>query len=364
MLRQTTDQVIFFTLTIETTNNGTPTTNAVHTGDSTATATLCKTGATPVASTNAVAELGNGVYSLDLTATETDTVGDLAIVITYNSSANVLGIREHVVAAAAYDGGSVSDPWATALPGSYSSGQAGYIVGSGQAGPTAAAIRSALGLGSANLDTQLAGLSTLTAAGVRTAIGEASANLDTQLAGILAGELNAAAIRAAVGMAAANLDTQLGSILAAEPDAAAIRAAVGLAAANLDTQLAPLGQVNAVATATARIPQVPASTGDAMNLVTAYDKAKTAAQPGDAMTLTTAYDKAKTAAQPGDAMTLTPAYDAAKTCAQPGQAVTLGGSNLAALGASLATLAQLQGLPWYLQQQLKICAELLEGLPS
>lgn len=45
----------------------------------------------------------------------------------------------------------------------------------------AAGVRSAVGLASANLDTQLSGVSTLTAAGVRSAIGLASANLDTQL---------------------------------------------------------------------------------------------------------------------------------------------------------------------------------------
>jgi hypothetical protein len=46
---------------------------------------------------------------------------------------------------------------------------------------TAAGVRSAVGLATANLDTQLAGLTPLTAAGVRTAVGLATANLDTQL---------------------------------------------------------------------------------------------------------------------------------------------------------------------------------------
>lgn len=56
------------------------------------------------------------------------------------------------------------------------------------------------------------GLSTLTQANVRTAVGLASANLDTQLAAILAKILDAPGVRAAIGLAAANLDTQLGAI--------------------------------------------------------------------------------------------------------------------------------------------------------
>lgn len=58
--------------------------------------------------------------------------------------------------------GSAGDPWTTALPGSYSAGQAGYIVGT-------------------NLNATVSSRSTLDAAGVRTAVGLASANLDTQL---------------------------------------------------------------------------------------------------------------------------------------------------------------------------------------
>lgn len=69
----------------------------------------------------------------------------------------------------------------------------------------------------------------LSAAGVRAAIGLATANLDTQLAAISGGTLTAAQIRAAVGLATANLDTQLAAILASEstpPSAATIAAAV------------------------------------------------------------------------------------------------------------------------------------------
>lgn len=61
--------------------------------------------------------------------------------------------------------GASGDPWITALPGSYTAGQAGYIVGT-------------------NLDAAVSSISAgsgLDAAGVRAAIGLASANLDDQL---------------------------------------------------------------------------------------------------------------------------------------------------------------------------------------
>jgi len=56
------------------------------------------------------------------------------------------------------------------------------------------------------------GTAVLTVAGVRTAVGLASANLDTQLAAI---GIDPAAIRTAVGMASANLDTQISAVKAA-----------------------------------------------------------------------------------------------------------------------------------------------------
>lgn len=63
--------------------------------------------------------------------------------------------------------GAAGDPWITALPGSYSSGQAGKIVGD-------------------YLDAAISSVSGLDAAGVRAALGMASADLDTQLDAIKA----------------------------------------------------------------------------------------------------------------------------------------------------------------------------------
>lgn len=65
--------------------------------------------------------------------------------------------------------GSAGDPWTTALPGAYSAGQAGYIIGTNL---------------NATVSSRLASASytaPLDAAGTRSAVGLASANLDTQL---------------------------------------------------------------------------------------------------------------------------------------------------------------------------------------
>ena len=159
-------------------------------------------------------------------------------------------------------------------------------------------IRTAVGLATANLDTQLgdiptvsefnartlastdyatsasiSGLQDLSQADIRSAVGLASANLDTQLGDIptvsefnartltstdyatsasISGlqDLSQADIRTAVGLANADLDTQLNDILnISHLDAADIRSAVGLASANLDTQL---GDVPTVAEFNAR----------------------------------------------------------------------------------------------------------------
>ena len=155
------------------------------------------------------------------------------------------------------------------------------------------------------------GLSTLDAAGIRTAVGLASANLDTQidalptnaelatalaaaddatLAAIAAlNNLSQANIRTAVGLASANLDTQLDAIptnaelataLAAADDAtlaaiaalnnlsqANVRTALGMASANLDTQLSAIAgyidtEVAAIKAKTDNLPAAPAAVGD------------------------------------------------------------------------------------------------------
>lgn len=75
--------------------------------------------------------------------------------------------------------GSAGDPWSTGLPGAYGAGSAGYILGT-------------------NLNATVSSRSSLDAAGVRTAVGLASANLDTQLTAIKAKTDNLPASPAAV----------------------------------------------------------------------------------------------------------------------------------------------------------------------
>jgi len=105
--------------------------------------------------------------------------------------------------------GGAGDPWITALPGSYSAGQAGYILGTNlnatvssrlaSAGYTApldaAATRSAVGMASANLDTQIGTLATASNLAV------VAGYLDTEIAAIKAKTDNLPASPAAVGSA-------------------------------------------------------------------------------------------------------------------------------------------------------------------
>lgn len=80
------------------------------------------------------------------------------------------------------------------------------------------------------------GLSTLDAAGVRTAVGLASANLDTQLDALPTAAENATAVWAAAARTLTALDEDSTTL---DLDAT-IRSALGMASANLDTQLADL----------------------------------------------------------------------------------------------------------------------------
>jgi len=78
--------------------------------------------------------------------------------------------------------GSSGDPWSSALPGSYAAGTAGYIVGTNL---------------NATVSSRLASASytaPLDAAGVRSAVGLASANLDTQLDALPTASENADAV--------------------------------------------------------------------------------------------------------------------------------------------------------------------------
>lgn len=146
--------------------------------------------------------------------------------------------------------GAAGDPWITALPGAYTSGQAGYIVGTNldalissrlasasyTAPLDAAGTRSAVGLASANLDTQLSTIDTVVDAIL----------VDTAEIGVAGGGLTALAAAAALATVDSNVDailvdtgTTLPATLAGlnDLDAAGVRSALGMASADLDTQL-------------------------------------------------------------------------------------------------------------------------------
>ena len=151
----------------------------------------------------------------------------------------------------------------------------------------AAGIRTAVGLASANLDTQIDALPTaaetatavrselttelgrldvavssrgtgtaLDASGVRSAVGLATANLDTQLDALPTASENASAVRTNLTTELGRLDAAVSTRLAsasytAPLDAAGTRSAVGLASANLDTQLDALPTTAELTTALA-----------------------------------------------------------------------------------------------------------------
>jgi hypothetical protein len=159
-------------------------TNAPTSGDFTATMkssiTTAATAATPVAAsvTGAVGSVvgnvgGNVTGSVGSLATQAKTDVENATWNTVLSGHLTSGSTGAALNAA----GAAGDPWSTTLPGAYGAGTAGYIVGTnvdalissrlataGYTAPlSAAGTRTALGMASANLDTQLTPMSNLDA---------------------------------------------------------------------------------------------------------------------------------------------------------------------------------------------------------
>lgn len=180
-------------------------------------------------------------------------------------------------------------------------GDAAWLTASGFSTLDAAGIRSAVGLASANLDTQLGDLPTN--AELSTALGTADDAVLTAIAALnnLSDSQVAAQIAAYDAPTKAEMDAAFTEIKGATwstgtdtleairdrgdaawttpvgfstLDAAGVRSAVGLAAANLDTQLTALPAIQAK---TDNLPASPAAVGSAMTLTAAYDAAKNAA---------------------------------------------------------------------------------------
>lgn len=152
--------------------------------------------------------------------------------------------------------GAAGDPWSTALPGSYSSGQAGKIVGD-------------------NIDAAISSRSTYAGgdtSGITTLLSRLSATragyLDNLSAGAVALESSLQALITTVGVAGAGLTAADDVVIAAiaalnNLSQANVRTAVGLASANLDTQLAAIAafidtEVAAIKAKTDNLPSDPA----------------------------------------------------------------------------------------------------------
>ena len=109
--------------------------------------------------------------------------------------------------------GGAGDPWITALPGSYSSGQAGYILGTYL--DAAVSTRSTYAGGDTAGTTTLLSRLTATRAGYLD-------NLSGGAVALASSILDAAGLRSALGLASANLDTQLDALPTANENADAL----------------------------------------------------------------------------------------------------------------------------------------------
>lgn len=146
--------------------------------------------------------------------------------------------------------GSAGDPWATALPGAYGSGTAGKIIGDNI---------------NATISSRLASASytaPLDAAGVRTAVGLASANLDTQLA----------AIDDAIDTEVAAIKAKTDNLPADPADASDIASSFSTVNSTLSTIAGYLDtEVAAIKAKTDNLPASPAASGDIPSAATIAD---------------------------------------------------------------------------------------------
>lgn len=139
------------------------------------------------------------------------------------------------------DAGAAGDPWATSLPGAYSAGSAGYIVGTNlNATVGSRSSHSAADVWSVATRVLTAGTNIVLAKGVGVTgfndISAAQVNAEADAA------LSDVGLTSTVtGRIDAAISTRLASASYTAPlDAAGVRAALGLASANLDTQLAAI----------------------------------------------------------------------------------------------------------------------------
>lgn len=214
-----------------------------------------KAGATTLVDKNSggATHISGGVYYTVLDATDTNTIGPLVLFVAV-SGALAVRLECEVLDEVQYDALFGTTAFSTL---------------------TAAGVRTELTTELGRIDAAISSrLATagytapLDAAGTRTAVGLASANLDTQLAAIddLI-DTEVAAIYSRIGApAGASVSADVAAV-AALVAASAIRSALGLASANLDTQLSAIDdlldtEVAAIKAKTDLIPASPAAVGD------------------------------------------------------------------------------------------------------
>lgn len=162
--------------------------------------------------------------------------------------------------------GASGDPWITALPGAYSAGQAGYIVGNAlDATISSRASQTSVNAIDDFVDTEVAAIKAVTdkldTTLELTSDGQIFTALALQNAPVTPAGLDAAGVRAAVGLASANLDTQLADL----PTNAELATALGTAD---DAILAVLGTPAGVSLA-ADVAAVQADTNDLQSRIPA-----------------------------------------------------------------------------------------------
>lgn len=187
---------------------------------------IWKTGATTLANKNSggATHISNGIYYCVLDATDTDTIGPLVVFI-HVTGALAVRVECNVLDEAVYD-----VKYGTTAPSTFAAGGNVNTNTITNGAITAAAIATgAIDADAIAADavTEIqAGLSTLDAAGVRTAVGLATANLDTQLAAIDdAIDTEVASILAAVDTEVAAIKAKTDNLPADPADASDIAAA-------------------------------------------------------------------------------------------------------------------------------------------
>ena len=267
--------------------------------------------------------------------------------------------------------GASGDPWITALPGGYSAGQAGYIVGNA----LDAAISSRASQTSVNaiddfVDTEITAIKAVTdkidGTLELTSDGQIFTALALQNAPVTPAGLDASGVRAAVGLASANLDTQLADL----PTNAELATALGTSD---DAVLAVLG-TPAGASLAADVAAVQADTNDIQGrlpaaLISGRIDATVGAMQANVMTAAAAAADLTTELQSGlaTASALTTVEGKIDTIDTVVDAILVDTAEIGVAGAgltALASAANLATVAGYLDTEIAAIKAKTDALPA